>query len=140
MPPAVIAAAPPAAAKLDLRNDRRSRSSVSLKFRWCNSNSGQFLSSPAHMFYLPVFQKSCLQEELLQEELLQEKLLQGKLMQKGCRAEPHLGNDQEDILIEARSRDSASPDGLRHEFFEAAVPRTGERATSYRAWTDVILL
>jgi hypothetical protein len=87
------------------------------------------------MFYLPVFQKSCLQEELLQE-----KLLQGKLMQKGCRAEPHLGNDQEDILIEARSRDSASPDGLRHEFFEAAVPRTGERATSYRAWTDVIPL
>src|SRR5882724_1559769 len=53
MPPAVIAAAPPAAAKLDLKNDRRSRSSVSLNLRWCNSNSGQFLSSPAHMLSLP---------------------------------------------------------------------------------------
>src|ERR1700752_2905041 len=49
MPPAVIPAAPPAAAKLDLKNDRRSRSSVSLNLRWCNSNSGQFLSSPAHI-------------------------------------------------------------------------------------------
>jgi len=41
------------AAKPDLRNDRRSRSSVSLKLRWCNSKSGQFLSSPAHMVSLP---------------------------------------------------------------------------------------
>src|SRR5258706_8951813 len=54
MPPAVIAAAPPAAAKLDLKNDRRSRSSVSLNLRWCNSNSGQFLSSPAHIVSLLV--------------------------------------------------------------------------------------
>src|SRR3954454_11814521 len=54
MPPAVIAAAPPAAAKLDLKNDRRSRSSVSLNLRWCNSNSGQFLSSPAHIISLLV--------------------------------------------------------------------------------------
>src|SRR5882757_455952 len=54
MPPAVIAAAPPAAAKLDLKNDLRSRSSVSLNLRWCNSNSGQFLSSPAHIVSLLV--------------------------------------------------------------------------------------
>jgi hypothetical protein len=53
MPPAVIAATPPAAAKPDLKNDRRSRSSVSLNLRWCNSNSGQFLSSPAHIVSLP---------------------------------------------------------------------------------------
>src|SRR5438128_1468863 len=55
MPPAVIATAPPAAAKPDLKNDRRSRSSVSLNFWWCSSNSGQFLSSPAHMLSLPAF-------------------------------------------------------------------------------------
>ena len=41
-------------AKLDLKNDRRSRSSVSLNLRWCSSNSGQFLSSPAHIVSLLV--------------------------------------------------------------------------------------
>src|SRR5258707_815173 len=51
---ALAAATPPAAAKLDLKNDRRSRSSVSLNLRWCNSNSGQFLSSPAHIVSLLV--------------------------------------------------------------------------------------
>src|ERR1700676_3455052 len=56
MPPAVTAAVPPAAAKLDLKNDRRSRSSVSLNSRWCNSNSGQFLSSPAHIVSLSWFE------------------------------------------------------------------------------------
>src|SRR5215831_12896392 len=55
-----MAAAPPAAAKLDLRNERRSRSSVSLNLRWCSSKSGQFLSSPAHIFSLPWFEKDCL--------------------------------------------------------------------------------
>jgi hypothetical protein len=80
------------------------------------------------MFYLPVFQKS----------YLQEKLLQGKLMQKGCRAEPHLDNHQEHILIEARPRDSDSPDRLRQEFFEAAV--RGLENALRRIGTDVILL